>query len=39
MGDVLYKSGEKNTALLMWKKALSMDSKYTPAWERVLNLQ
>ena len=39
LGDVLYKSGEKNTALLMWKKVLSMDSKYTPAWERVLNLQ
>ena len=39
MGDVLFKSGEKNTAILMWKKVLSMDSHYTPAWERILNFK
>lgn len=38
MGDVMLKSGEKNTAMVLWKKVLSMDSRYIPAWERVLTL-
>ncbi len=38
MGDVMLKSGEKNTAMVLWKKVLSMDPRYIPAWERVLTL-
>ncbi|HOW16979.1 MAG TPA: hypothetical protein PK443_04620, partial [bacterium] len=37
MGDVMFKSGEKNTAMVMWKKVISMNQRYIPAWERILN--
>ncbi|MFH1223414.1 MAG: tetratricopeptide repeat protein [Pseudomonadota bacterium] len=37
LGDVLYKTKYTNEALMLWKKVISMDSHYTPAWERVLN--
>jgi lipopolysaccharide biosynthesis regulator YciM len=37
MGDVMFRSGEKNTAMVMWKKVISMNQRYIPAWERILN--
>jgi len=38
LGDIYIKSGEKNAAIVLWKKVLSLDARYVPAWERILNL-
>ena len=37
LGDIYIKSGEQNAAIVLWKKVLSLDARYTPAWERVLS--
>lgn len=37
LGDVLFKSNYGSEALILWKKVISLDSHYLPAWERVLN--
>ncbi len=36
LGDIYLRSGEKNAAILLWKKVLSLDARYVPAWERIL---
>jgi tetratricopeptide (TPR) repeat protein len=37
LGDIYIKSGEQNAALILWKKVLSLDARYVPAWERILS--
>ncbi|MBN1114119.1 MAG: tetratricopeptide repeat protein, partial [Oligoflexia bacterium] len=38
-GDILLKYNKNTEALLLWKKVLSVDPMYIPAWERLLNLK
>lgn len=38
LGDINISIGEFNQAMVLWKKVLSFDSHYSPAWERVLEL-
>ncbi|MEI6093239.1 MAG: tetratricopeptide repeat protein [bacterium] len=38
LGDINISIGESNQAMVLWKKVLSYDSHYIPAWERVLEL-
>lgn len=37
LGDIYIKSGEQNAAIILWKKVLSLDARYIPAWERILS--
>jgi len=36
LGDINIAVGEASQAMVLWKKVLSMDSHYTPAWQRIL---
>jgi tetratricopeptide (TPR) repeat protein len=36
LGDINIRFGEANQAMVLWKKVLSMDSHYMPAWQRVM---
>lgn len=38
LGDINVRMGEMNQAMMLWKKALSFDSRYIPAWERILKV-
>jgi tetratricopeptide (TPR) repeat protein len=37
LGDIYLRSGEQNSAVVLWKKVLALDSRYVPAWERILS--
>lgn len=39
LGDIYMNSGEQNAAIILWKKVLSMDSRYKPVWERLLKFK
>ena len=36
LGDINIAVGEANQAMVLWKKVLSIDSHYNPAWQRIL---
>jgi tetratricopeptide (TPR) repeat protein len=38
LGDINVRVGEMNQAMMLWKKVLSFDSRYIPAWERILKV-
>lgn len=38
-GDVYLKYNKSDEALIIWKKVLSIDYRYSPAWERILKIK
>jgi tetratricopeptide (TPR) repeat protein len=38
-GDVYFEYNKLDEALIIWKKVLSIDYRYSPAWERILNIK